>query len=54
LHRSGNESVWWGNLQVAPLQTARDLWEATLSGGEGAFGRVLPAAREISQGAASK
>jgi hypothetical protein len=54
LHRSGNESAWWANLQVAPLQTARDLWEATLSGGAGAHGRVLPVAREDSQGAATK
>jgi hypothetical protein len=39
---------------VAPLQAARDLWEATLSGGEGAFGRVLAAAPEVLHGAASK
>jgi hypothetical protein len=54
LHRSRNESAWWANVQVAPLQAARDLWEATLSGGEGAFSRVLPVAREVSQGAATE
>ena len=53
-HRSGNESAWWANVQVTPLQAARDLWQATLSGGEGAFDPVLPAAREVSHGAASK
>jgi len=54
LHRCGNESAWWANLQTAPLQTARDLWEATLSGGDGTFGRSLPVARELSQGSPSK
>ena len=50
----GNEAAWWANLQVAPLQAARDLWEATLSSGGGAFDPVLPVIREVSQGAASK
>jgi hypothetical protein len=54
LHRFGNEAAWWANLQVAPLQAARDLWEATLSSGGGAFDPVLPVIREVSQGAASK
>src|SRR5712671_1710197 len=30
LHRHGNEMAWWANLQIAPIETARDLWEATL------------------------
>ena len=30
LHRHGNEMAWWANLQIAPLETARELWEATL------------------------
>ncbi len=29
LHRRGNEMAWWANLQIAPLETARELWEAT-------------------------
>jgi hypothetical protein len=30
LHRRGNEMAWWANLQIAPLETARELWEATM------------------------
>lgn len=30
LHRQGNEMAWWTNLQIAPLETARELWAATL------------------------
>ena len=30
LHRSGNETAWWANLQVAPTEVARDLWQTTL------------------------
>lgn len=29
LHRRGNEMAWWANLRIAPLETARELWEAT-------------------------
>ena len=29
LHRHGNEMAWWANLQIAPLEAARELWEAT-------------------------
>jgi hypothetical protein len=29
LHRHGNEANWWTNMQVAPLQTAKELWEAS-------------------------
>ncbi len=54
LHRSGNEGAWWANVKVIPLQVARDLWQATLSGDADPFGRVLPAALEVSQGAAGK
>jgi hypothetical protein len=31
LHRHGNERAWWANLQIAPLETARELWAATLA-----------------------
>jgi len=30
LHRHGNEMAWWANLQIAPLEMARELWAATL------------------------
>jgi len=30
LHRHGNEMAWWANLQIAPLEVARELWAATL------------------------
>ena len=30
LHRQGNESGWWANVQIAPLRVARELWETTL------------------------
>jgi hypothetical protein len=30
LHRHGNEMAWWANLQIAPIETARELWAATL------------------------
>ncbi|SDJ63436.1 MULTISPECIES: ERF family protein [Bradyrhizobium] len=32
LHRHGNEIAWWANIPFAPLETARSLWESTLSG----------------------
>lgn len=31
LHRHGNEMAWWANVQVAPLQIAQKLWEASSS-----------------------
>jgi hypothetical protein len=30
LHRHGNEMAWWANQQMAPMETARELWAATL------------------------
>src|SRR5713101_9221534 len=27
LHRHGNETNWWANIQVAPMPIARELWE---------------------------
>jgi ERF superfamily len=32
LHRFGNEIAWWANLQIAPLEVANDLWQATQCG----------------------
>jgi len=29
LHRHGNELGWWANLQIAPIEVARDLWQET-------------------------
>lgn len=29
LHRHGNEKAWWKNLQIAPLDIAKQLWEAS-------------------------
>ena len=30
LHRRGNEMAWWANLRIAPLEAAKELWEATM------------------------
>jgi hypothetical protein len=30
LHRHGNEAAWWANLGIAPLETAKGQWSATL------------------------
>jgi len=30
LHRYGNEIAWWANLQIAPTELAKDLWQSTL------------------------
>ena len=30
LHRHGNEAAWWANLKITPLETAKELWGATL------------------------
>jgi hypothetical protein len=30
LHHHGNEAAWWANLQIVPLETAKELWAATL------------------------
>ena len=29
LHRHGNETAWWVNMQIAPLPIAKELWEAS-------------------------
>ena len=29
LHRYSNETAWWANLQIAPIEVARDLWQET-------------------------
>jgi hypothetical protein len=30
LHRYGNETAWWANLQIEPTKAAKDLWQTTL------------------------
>jgi len=30
LHQHGNEAAWWANLKIAPQETAKELWNATL------------------------
>jgi hypothetical protein len=30
LHRYGNESAWWANVQIVPMAVAKELWMATL------------------------
>jgi hypothetical protein len=29
LHRRGNEMAWWTNLQIAPIEIARNLWQTS-------------------------
>lgn len=29
LHRHGNEIAWWANLQIAPTEAAKELWQTT-------------------------
>ncbi|MFB6451658.1 ERF family protein [Bradyrhizobium tunisiense] len=29
LHRHGNERAWWSNMQISPLQIAKELWNAS-------------------------
>lgn len=30
LHRYGNETAWWANLKITPIEAATDLWQTTL------------------------
>jgi len=43
LHRHGNEIAWWANVNLAPLEMAKSLWEATQSGPGSMVGQTLPA-----------
>jgi len=29
LHRRGNEMAWWTNLQITPIEIARNLWKSS-------------------------
>ncbi|NOJ43527.1 ERF family protein [Bradyrhizobium australiense] len=35
LHRHGNEKAWWANMQIAPMPIAKQLWDASQTGGQG-------------------
>ena len=50
LHRHGNELAWWANVKLAPLEVAKSLWEATLSGREPMVDQTPPATGFVSQG----
>ena len=30
LHREGNEIAWWANLQITPMEVAKELWNLTM------------------------
>jgi hypothetical protein len=34
LHRHGNEKAWWANMQIAPMPIAKQLWDASQTGGQ--------------------
>jgi ERF superfamily len=38
LHRHGNEAAWWANLQIAPVEIARELWRTSPVRGVGPVG----------------
>jgi len=54
LHRYGNEIAWWANIQAAPLEIARNLWESTLLGDDSQTGAARPAVRDGPLGADNK
>lgn len=41
LHRHGHEQSWWGNLKIAPLAVAHELWEQSLTGEAGEKGSLF-------------
>jgi hypothetical protein len=48
LHRHGNEMAWWANLQIAPIETAIELWAATLLQADPASDKTTVAMRQPS------
>jgi hypothetical protein len=42
LHRHGNEVAWWANLQIAPIEAAKEFWQTTLLGSDGSSPRKEP------------
>jgi hypothetical protein len=39
LHHHGNEVAWWANVQIAPIEAAKELWQATLLDSDGSITR---------------
>ena len=37
LHRKGDERAWWADINLAPLDVAQILWDATMSGRDNTF-----------------
>jgi ERF superfamily len=54
LHRHGNEISWWANVHLAPLETAKSLWEASQSGRDSLVGPALLGAPVVSRNTAPK
>jgi Protein of unknown function (DUF968) len=54
LHRHGNEIAWWANVNLAPLEVAKSLWEVTQSGRDNTICQVPLAVRGVSQTTAPK
>ncbi|WP_065756410.1 ERF family protein [Bradyrhizobium paxllaeri] len=47
LHRHGNEKAWWANMQIAPMPIARQLWDASQTGGQDGAAVLANAAHTI-------
>jgi ERF superfamily len=52
LHRNGNEAAWWANVQIAPTEVAKRLWEASLLQVHRSAPRSQPKSRDPEIGAA--
>jgi ERF superfamily len=39
LHRHGNEVAWWNNVQIAPIELAKELWQITLFQPDGSIAK---------------
>jgi hypothetical protein len=42
LHRYGNEVAWWANVQIAPIEAASELWQATFNDSDRSIHREEP------------
>jgi hypothetical protein len=42
LHHHGNEVAWWANVQIAPMEAAKELWHATLIASDAPITRKEP------------
>ena len=50
LHRHGNEIAWWANLQIVPIEAAKELWNVTLLGADVSIARKDPRQPSRDQG----